>query len=270
MRDEKRRTLAELKFPHLAIPASTVKPVSTATELRSNPRLLRSLSFRLLSGLRSTGGVTALNGGRRSLLELRQEALRLEKELEALIRIKDDKGSMEGVDDGSMLRLSRFLEENRVDLEHEQSGQADQEADEWRAREIAKDIAKRKVSKLSTCDSFEAPQDEASIVENGATREDMEPFHVYVLGWPGAAIAYVADILKVPAIFIKAVTNVVDGDKPSIVEYWQNLAAVTAALGLAVIEVVDFINGKCLSKLQVFNVFLLLPSGGYMPEKRFR
>jgi len=194
----------------------------------------------------------------------------MEKELEALIRIKDDKGSMEGVDDGSMLRLSRFLEENRVDLvsqepfslraandimsklgaqlepfrvvtnetspweeksaavrlankmqksrrnkqwrkrkrriaemlvkEREQFDQADQEADEWRAREIAKDIAKGKVSKSSTCDSFEAPQDEASIVENDATLEDME-----------------------------------------------DLAAVTAALGLAVTEV-DFINGKCLSK----------------------
>lgn len=65
----------------------------------------------------------------------------------------------------------------------------------------------------------------------------------------GAAIAFVADILKVPAIVIKAVINVVDGDKPSIVEYRQNLATVTAALGLAVTEVVDFVNGKCLSEL---------------------
>lgn len=36
-----------------------------------------------------------------------------------------------------------------------------------------------------------------------------KPFHVYVLGWQGAAVAYVADILKFPVIFIKAVTNVV-------------------------------------------------------------
>ncbi|KAH7836109.1 hypothetical protein Vadar_032807 [Vaccinium darrowii] len=94
--------------------------------------------------------------------------------------------------------------------------------------------------KLSTCDSFEAPQDKASLVENDATLEDMEG---------GAAVAYVADSLKVPAIFIKAVTNVVDGDKQSIVEYRQNLATVTAALSLAETEVVDFINGKCLSEL---------------------
>ncbi|KAH7858221.1 hypothetical protein Vadar_021498 [Vaccinium darrowii] len=61
-----------------------------------------------------------------------------------------------------------------------------------------------------------------------------KPFHVYVFGLAGAAVAGLSDILKVPAILIKAVTNVVDGGKPSIVEYRQNLAAVTAGLGLAV------------------------------------
>ncbi|XP_058190808.1 5'-methylthioadenosine/S-adenosylhomocysteine nucleosidase-like isoform X3 [Rhododendron vialii] len=96
-----------------------------------------------------------------------------------------------------------------------------------------------KVGKLSTSDSFEAPQEKASIIKNEATLEDME----------GAAVAYVADLLKVPAVFIKAVTNIVDGDKPTIVEYSQNLTAVTATLGQAVAEVVDFINGKCLSEL---------------------
>ncbi|XP_058190807.1 5'-methylthioadenosine/S-adenosylhomocysteine nucleosidase-like isoform X2 [Rhododendron vialii] len=95
------------------------------------------------------------------------------------------------------------------------------------------------VGKLSTSDSFEAPQEKASIIKNEATLEDME----------GAAVAYVADLLKVPAVFIKAVTNIVDGDKPTIVEYSQNLTAVTATLGQAVAEVVDFINGKCLSEL---------------------
>ena len=65
----------------------------------------------------------------------------------------------------------------------------------------------------------------------------------------GAAVAYVADLLKVPAIFVKAVTDIVDGDKPTSVEFLENLAAVTAALGQAVTEIVDFINGKCLSDL---------------------
>ena len=65
----------------------------------------------------------------------------------------------------------------------------------------------------------------------------------------GAAVAYVADLLKVPAIFVKAVTDIVDGEKPTAEEFLQNLAAVTAALDQAVTQVVDFISGKCLSEL---------------------
>ncbi|GFY89882.1 methylthioadenosine nucleosidase 1 [Actinidia rufa] len=97
-----------------------------------------------------------------------------------------------------------------------------------------------KVGKLSTGDSLEtSPKDEASIIANHATIKDME----------GAAVAYVADILKVPAIFVKAITDIVDGDKPTADEFLQNLAAVTAALDQAVTKVVNFINEKCLSDL---------------------
>ncbi|KAM7470899.1 hypothetical protein LguiA_009082 [Lonicera macranthoides] len=97
-----------------------------------------------------------------------------------------------------------------------------------------------KVGKLSTGDSLDmCPHDEASIIANDATVKDME----------GAAIAYVADIFKVPAIFIKAVTDIVDGDKPTPEEFLQNLTAVTAALGQTVAQVVDFISEKCVSQL---------------------
>ncbi|XP_057964419.1 5'-methylthioadenosine nucleosidase isoform X1 [Malania oleifera] len=97
-----------------------------------------------------------------------------------------------------------------------------------------------KVGKLSTGDSLDmSPQDEAAIIANDATIKDME----------GAAVAYVADILKVPAIFVKAVTDIVDGEKPTAEEFLQNLQAVTAALDQTVTQVVDFINGKCLSDL---------------------
>lgn len=65
----------------------------------------------------------------------------------------------------------------------------------------------------------------------------------------GAAVAYVAELLKVPAIFVKAVTDIVDGEKPTAEEFLQNLAAVTAALEEAVTQVVDFISGKCLPEL---------------------
>lgn len=67
--------------------------------------------------------------------------------------------------------------------------------------------------------------------------------------YQGAAIAYVADLFKVPAIFLKAVTDIIDGDKPTTEEFLQNLAAVTAALDLAAARVVDFINGRSCSEL---------------------
>lgn len=62
-------------------------------------------------------------------------------------------------------------------------------------------------------------------------------------------MAYVADLLSVPAILVKAVTDIVDGDKPTAEEFLKNLVAVTAALDVAVTQVVDFISGKCLSEL---------------------
>ncbi|KAE8716861.1 5'-methylthioadenosine/S-adenosylhomocysteine nucleosidase 1 [Hibiscus syriacus] len=97
-----------------------------------------------------------------------------------------------------------------------------------------------KAGKLSTGDSLDmTPRDEESIAANDATVKDME----------GAAVAYVADLLKVPAIFVKAVTDIVDGEKPTAEEFLQNLAAVTAALNEAVAQIVDFICGKCLPEL---------------------
>ncbi|KAJ0964369.1 hypothetical protein J5N97_029491 [Dioscorea zingiberensis] len=97
-----------------------------------------------------------------------------------------------------------------------------------------------KVGKLSTGDSLDmTPQDEASILANDATVKDME----------GAAVAYVADLFSVPAIFIKAVTDIVDGEKPTAEEFIKNLLAVTAALDKAVSQVIDFISAKCLSHL---------------------
>ncbi|ONH92162.1 hypothetical protein PRUPE_8G159400 [Prunus persica] len=97
-----------------------------------------------------------------------------------------------------------------------------------------------KVGKLSTGNSLDmSPQDEASIIANDATIKDME----------GAAVAYVADLLKVPIIFVKAVTDVVDGEKPTAEEFLQNLSAVTAALEEKITQVIEFINGKCLSDL---------------------
>lgn len=73
--------------------------------------------------------------------------------------------------------------------------------------------------------------------------------NVAVIIFQGAAVAYVADLLSVPVIFIKAVTDLVDGEKPTAEEFLQNLVAVTAGLDQAVTDAIDFINGKSLSEL---------------------
>ncbi|VAI68766.1 unnamed protein product [Triticum turgidum subsp. durum] len=78
-----------------------------------------------------------------------------------------------------------------------------------------------KVGKLSTGDSLDmSPHDETAILSNEATVKDME----------GAAVAYVADLFSTPAIFVKAVTDIVDGEKPTAEEFLQNLISVTMAL----------------------------------------
>ncbi|CAL5045258.1 unnamed protein product [Urochloa decumbens] len=97
-----------------------------------------------------------------------------------------------------------------------------------------------KAGKLSTGDSLDmCPQDEEMIVSNDATIKDME----------GAAVAYVADIFSTPAIFVKAVTDIVDGDKPTPEEFLNNLISVTARLEVSVTKVLDFISGKRISDL---------------------
>jgi len=69
------------------------------------------------------------------------------------------------------------------------------------------------------------------------------------LAFQGAAVAYVADIFKVPTILIKGVTDIVDGNRPTSEEFLENLAAVTAKLDESLTKVIDFISGKCLSDL---------------------
>ncbi|WZZ77034.1 hypothetical protein YC2023_088404 [Brassica napus] len=77
-------------------------------------------------------------------------------------------------------------------------------------------------------------QDESLIIANDATLNDME----------GSAVAYVAELLKVPVMFLKAVTDLIDGDKPTAQEFLQNLSLVTSALEETATKVTNFINGK--------------------------
>ncbi|XP_031393468.1 5'-methylthioadenosine/S-adenosylhomocysteine nucleosidase 1-like isoform X3 [Punica granatum] len=94
--------------------------------------------------------------------------------------------------------------------------------------------------KLSTGNSLDiCPQDEKLITANDAAVKDME----------GAAIAYVADLLKIPIIFIKAVSYIVHDEKPDSDNYLKNLMGGSVALDEAVVRAIEFTNGKRLSEL---------------------
>ncbi|XP_043713361.1 5'-methylthioadenosine nucleosidase-like isoform X2 [Telopea speciosissima] len=83
----------------------------------------------------------------------------------------------------------------------------------------------------------------------GARRTCSTPNLLQKLNLKGAAVAYAAGLFSVPTIFVKAVTDLVDGDKPTTEEFIENLGAVTAALDQTLANIMDFISGKCLSEL---------------------
>jgi 5'-methylthioadenosine nucleosidase len=75
--------------------------------------------------------------------------------------------------------------------------------------------------------------------ENNASVKDME----------AAAIAYVAELANVPFFGFKVVTDIVDGDRPTQEEFFENLAAASASLQEKIPKVIDFVVGKKLSEL---------------------
>lgn len=65
----------------------------------------------------------------------------------------------------------------------------------------------------------------------------------------GAAIAYVADLLSIPLISLKAVTDIVDGAKPTVEEFLENMSLAASALARMMPLVLKYITGKSLSDL---------------------
>ena len=75
--------------------------------------------------------------------------------------------------------------------------------------------------------------------ENNASVKDME----------AAAIAYVAELAKVPFFAVKVVTDIVDGDRVTQDEFFENLAAASASLQEKIPKVVEFVVGRKISEL---------------------
>lgn len=64
-----------------------------------------------------------------------------------------------------------------------------------------------------------------------------------------AAIAWVAQLFKKPMFCVKAVTDIVDGDKATQEEFLDNLHSAAAALQQVLPKVLEFVSGKTLREL---------------------
>lgn len=77
------------------------------------------------------------------------------------------------------------------------------------------------------------------MAENDASVKDME----------AAAIAYVAEQANVPFFAVKVVTDIVDGDRVTQDEFFENLASASKSLQEKIPKVVDFVLGRKISEL---------------------
>lgn len=63
------------------------------------------------------------------------------------------------------------------------------------------------------------------------------------------SIAWVAQLFHKPIFCIKAVTDIVDGDRPTQDEFLENLHTAAAALQQVLPKVLCFVSGKTLAEL---------------------
>lgn len=93
---------------------------------------------------------------------------------------------------------------------------------------------------VTSGDSLDYCKEDMDImVKHGAAVKEME----------AASIAWVAALYKKPMFCVKAITDIVDGDRPTQDEFLENLNAAAAALQRTVPEVLQFLAGKQLSQL---------------------
>lgn len=82
-------------------------------------------------------------------------------------------------------------------------------------------------------------KDDEQMLENDAAVKDME----------AAAVAWVAEITDTPMFAIKVVTDIVDGDRPTEEEFFENLQKAAEALQDAIPRALEFVLGKKISDL---------------------
>jgi 5'-methylthioadenosine nucleosidase len=84
-----------------------------------------------------------------------------------------------------------------------------------------------------------AEQDMQIMTKHGAVVKEME----------AAAIAWVAQMFRKPMFCVKAVTDIVDGDRATQEEFLENLNAAAAALQQTLPKVLEFVAGKTIAQL---------------------
>lgn len=77
----------------------------------------------------------------------------------------------------------------------------------------------------------------------------MNSQNVAVKEMEAAAIAWVCSFFQIPMFCVKAVTDIVDGDRPSQEEFLENLAAAAKSLQATLPQVLSFIEGKTVAEL---------------------
>lgn len=97
-----------------------------------------------------------------------------------------------------------------------------------------------KAGVVTTGNSLGASEEDLALfAESGAAVKDME----------AASLAYVASLFGTPLLAVKAVTDIVDGERSTAEEFAENLAAAAAALQRALPRLIAFIAGKRLCDL---------------------
>eukprot|EP00878_Enallax_costatus_P032170 GHUV01035281.1.p1 GENE.GHUV01035281.1~~GHUV01035281.1.p1 ORF type:complete len:132 (+),score=52.74 GHUV01035281.1:623-1018(+) len=93
---------------------------------------------------------------------------------------------------------------------------------------------------VTSGNSLDYTQEDMAIMNrHGAAVKEME----------AAAIAWVAQLFRKPMFCVKAVTDIVDGDRPTQEEFLENLNAAAAALQQTLPKVLEFVAGKTIAEL---------------------
>lgn len=77
----------------------------------------------------------------------------------------------------------------------------------------------------------------------------LEAHHAVAKEMEAAAIAWVAMLSQTPVIAVKAITNLVDEDNDSAVEFTAHFKTATTALTYELVKVIDYLDGKMLCEL---------------------